>query len=217
MGRQRDQHVSQNIGGHDIISLCADLFLHLLIVDQVAEDDLELGRIDAVCAQVVLDGGRCAGIQIRSDRALDAEHEGQNGQNSAAGADVQHDCVRRQVLSDLADAELCGLMHAGAESCAGIDVEDQRGLLICDLRLLPGGNGQNIVDPELMEVLLPVVDPVQVLGFFNGDGPLADIGVGAQHGQFLQNVGFHLIGRPGLVVYEHMSVLCLFQKEAQDG
>ena len=108
-------------------------------------------------------------------------------------------------------------MHTGAEGCAGIDMEYERGLLIRDLRLLPGGDSQDIVDPELVEVLLPVVDPVQVLCLFNGDGSLADIGEGAQHCHFLQNVGFHFIGRPGLIVYQNAPVLCLFQEEAQDG
>ena len=123
MRRQRDQHICQNIGGHDIVPLFADLLLHLLIVDQVAEDDFELRGIHAVCAQIVLNSRRRAGIQICSDRALNAEHQRKDRQNSAAGADVQHDCIRRQVLPDLTDAELGGLMHTGAEGRAEIDME----------------------------------------------------------------------------------------------
>ena len=215
MGRQRNQNIRQNICRHNVISLRSDLRLHLRVVDQVSEDHMEFLRIHAVCAQVVLNGGRRAGIQIRSDCALNAEHQGQNSEDPAARAHIEHHRLRRQVFADLADAELCGLMHAGPECSSGIDVEDQRRLLIGDLRLLPGRDRQDVVDPELVEILFPVVDPVHILGLLDGDSALAHIRVCAQHGHLLKDGAPHLFGRHGLLIHKDFAVLRLLQEETE--
>ena len=44
--------------------------------------------------------------------------------------------------------------------------------------LFPGRNDQDIIDPELMEILLPVVDPVNILCLFHRDSSFPDIYAG---------------------------------------
>ena len=176
---------------------------------------MELCGINAVSAQIVLDRGRRAGIQICSDGALYAEHQGQNSENSASCPHIQHYRFRRQILADLSDAELSGLMHACSESSPGIDMEDQSRFLISDLRLLPGGDRQNIVDPELVEILFPVVDPVYVLGLLNGHRAVSDFGIGPELSQFLQDGSLHLFGRLRLIVHKDAAIFGLLQKETK--
>ena len=112
-------------------------------------------------------------------------------------------------------------MHAGAEGGTGIYVEDQAGLLFMSVfhdlfRLLPGRDDKDIVDPELVEVLLPVVDPVDVLGLVDADGPLPHVGKGPD----LVDLGQHsvpdLLRCADLVVDDQAAVLCFLQKEVQD-
>ena len=94
-------------------------------------------------------------------------------------------------------------------------MEDQCGLFVGDLRLLPGRNCQNIVDPELVEILLPVVDPVDVFGLLDGHRAVSDLGISPELSQFLQDGSLHLFGRLGLIVYKDSAVFCLLQKETE--
>ena len=63
-------------------------------------------------------------------------------------------------------------------------MEDQPGLLLMSVLhdrfgFFPGRNHKYIINPELMEVLFPVVDPVDILCLVNGDGSLTQICKGA--------------------------------------
>ena len=212
---QRDQDIRQDIGRDEIIFLRPDLLLYFLIVNEISEDHLEFSGVNAVRAQIVLDGRRCAGIQIRSHCAPDSQHQCQNSEDPASGPHIQHIRLRRQVFPDLADTELRRLMHASPEGCAGIDVEDQCRLFVCDLRFFPGRDRQYVVDPELMEILFPVVDPVQVLRLLDDDRALTDLRIGPQHRELIEDLGLHLFRCLGLVVHKDMPVLSLLQKEAE--
>ena len=65
-------------------------------------------------------------------------------------------------------------MHSGSKRCAGINMQNHL-VLILRLHLFPGRNNQYIVNRELMKILLPVVDPVDILRFFNRDCAFSDI------------------------------------------
>ena len=65
-------------------------------------------------------------------------------------------------------------MRTGSEGRTGINVKSQSRLAIRFRRLFPRRDDQNIINPELMEKLLPVIHPVDVLGLFNGNGPISD-------------------------------------------
>ena len=107
------------------------------------------------------------------------------------------------------------LVHAGSERRAGVDVKHQRGLLIGDLRLLPGWDRQNVLDPELVKILLPVVDPVQVLGLLDRDRSLSDIAIGSELRQLLLDRGLDLLRGLQLAVHKDMAVLRLLQEETE--
>ena len=47
--------------------------------------------------------------------------------------------------------------------------------LILWLCLFPGRNDQNIIYGKLVEILLPVVNPVDILSFVHADGSFSDI------------------------------------------
>ena len=216
MRRQRDQNISENIGRHKIISLCSDFLLHLLIVDKISQNHLKLSRVHTVRSQIVLNCRRRAGIKICSDSTLDAEHQRQDSEDAAPGPHIQHHCLGCQVLADLADAELRRLVHAGPECRTGIDMKDKRRLFVRDFRLLPRGNRKNVVDPELMEILLPVVDPVQILGLLYSDCSIADVAIGPHLRKLLFDRSLDFFRCPGLIVYEDMPILSLLKEEAQD-
>ena len=79
-------------------------------------------------------------------------------------------------------------MHSGPESSARIDVDNHLPLIL-RFHLLPGRNNQDIIHIELMEILLPVVDPIYVLslGFLNSTW--TQIHKFPHPGKFLQNLG----------------------------
>ena len=52
-------------------------------------------------------------------------------------------------------------MHTGAKRSARIDVYNHL-ILIFRLHILPGRDDQNIIYVELMEIFLPVIDPVHI-------------------------------------------------------
>ena len=54
-------------------------------------------------------------------------------------------------------------MHTGAKGRTRINMNNHL-VLILSLYFLPGRNDQNIIHIKLMEILLPVVDPVLILG-----------------------------------------------------
>ena len=54
-------------------------------------------------------------------------------------------------------------MHTGAKGRTRINMNNHL-VLILRLYLLPGRNDQNIIHIKLMEILLPVVNPVLILG-----------------------------------------------------
>ena len=112
-------------------------------------------------------------------------------------------------------------MHAGPESCSGIDVEDQPGLLLMSVLhdrfgFFPGRNHKYIINPELMEVLFPVVDPVDILCLVNGDGSLTQICKGADLLDLCQDLLPDLFRCAFCIIYDEVSVFCLLQEKAED-
>ena len=65
-------------------------------------------------------------------------------------------------------------MHSGSKCRTGINMQNHL-VLIRFLHLFPGRNDQYIINRELMKILLPVVDPVDVFRFFNGNRAFSDI------------------------------------------
>ena len=65
-------------------------------------------------------------------------------------------------------------MHAGAECRAGIDMEHHF-IGVFRFDIFPGRDDQDVINIELMEILFPVVDPVNVLCLIYYDGTFSDI------------------------------------------
>ena len=65
-------------------------------------------------------------------------------------------------------------MHTRAKSGARVNM-DHRAALILRSDLLPGRNDQQIVHVKLLEILLPVVDPVLILCLRRRNAGLSDI------------------------------------------
>ena len=73
-------------------------------------------------------------------------------------------------------------MHTGSERRARINVQDHLSLIL-RFDFLPGRNYQKIVDVKLMEILLPIVDPVDILGFIYRNAAFPDL---TEHAQTIQ-------------------------------
>ena len=65
-------------------------------------------------------------------------------------------------------------MHAGAKCRTGIDMKHHL-VSIFRFDIFPGRDHQDIIDIELVEILFPVVDPVNVLRLIYHNRSLADI------------------------------------------
>ena len=75
-------------------------------------------------------------------------------------------------------------MLARAERCSRIDLNEK--LVLVFLRnLLPGRLDQDIIHGKRLEILFPVVDPVLILCFTLGDGPLSQI---RKHGKVIKSL-----------------------------
>ena len=105
-------------------------------------------------------------------------------------------------------------MHSGAEGCAGVDVEHHF-LPIIRLYILPGRNHENIIDIELMKILLPVVDPVNVLCLIHGYGTLPDLAEESQLLELTLYIGKNLLHSGGFILQLKRAVLLFFHEEAQ--
>ena len=173
---ERNQDRRKNIGHNDVVFPVSDLILNLLIVRKISENHMKARRIDAVCLQIIIHGRYRTGIKIRRRHASAAEHQGENSQDSASGSDVEKVRLIREILPDLPDAQLRRLMHTRAECRAGVNVKYKARLFlpVSLFRLLPGRDAENIIDPELVKILFPVVDPVLVLRLVHGDRSVPD-------------------------------------------
>ncbi len=108
-------------------------------------------------------------------------------------------------------------MGTGSKGGSRINVKGQGRLLIAGKRLLPGRNHQNVIDSELVEELLPIVHPVDILCFFNGHGAVTDhIAVLAQLLYFGLDSCLDFLRSFLLIIDQKVSILCLFHKEAKD-
>ena len=83
-------------------------------------------------------------------------------------------------------------MHTGTKCRTRIDVENHL-VLILRLYLFPWWNHEQIINIELMEKLLPVIDPVNILRLRNHDGSLTDIHKVAKVIQLTCDICHHLI------------------------
>lgn len=178
LSRERDEDGRQDIGQDEVVAL-SYFRLHFLIVDKVAHDEVKTIRRDVVAAQVVFHCRDDLRVEVGADGMRCAEHQGQNGEDAAAGADIEDAVALLQMPSQGTDAELRGLMGAGAKGGAGVDAEgvfSGCGILI----FLPGREDEDVVDVELVEELLPVVLPVGVVHDVDGNRAVADIGVRAE-------------------------------------
>ena len=138
-------------------------------------------------------------VQVRAPDLLRAQLQGGDAQDTAARSHVQKFCPAVHGFFQLADAQLGGLVHPGSKGGAGIDLHQQLVLVLLG-NGLPGGLDQNVVHGEGLEILLPVVDPVLVLGLGGGDGALSQI---REHGQLVQTFLhlFHQLLNVAVVVH----------------
>ena len=144
---------------------------------------------------------------------LCAEHQGQNGKDTAACSYVQNLRLGCNELSKLSDTKLGGLMHSCSEGSARINMQYQL-ILVRGLYILPGRDHQDIINVELMEVLLPVVDPIDILCLIYSHAAFSDIHKLLQIFQLLfygSQYAFHICA---LSVYLQAAILLLFYKEA---
>ena len=65
-------------------------------------------------------------------------------------------------------------MHTGAECSTGINMKHHF-IGVFRFDIFPGRNDQDIINIKLMEILLPVVDPVNILGLVHDNGTFSDI------------------------------------------
>ena len=156
----------------------------------------------------------CAGIQISSHHAPCSEHQRKNPQDSAAGAHIQKHGFRRHKLFQLPDAKLCCLMHPRPEGRTRINMKDHL-VLIRFLHLFPGRDNKEIINIKLVKILLPVIDPVDILRLVHGNASFSDV---AEYPQLLQ-LPAHIFHDGLLVrlfaVYQKMPVLCFLHEKAE--
>ena len=181
-----NQHVRQDIGRDNIIFLIAGLVLNSLVVDDIADHHVKRLIRDLIGFFIFFHSGNRAGIQIGSRHMSSSQLQGHDPQDPASGSHVKDLVPFFYVFLQLADHQLGRLVHAGSERGSRIDVKDHL-VLIFRLHFLPGGDDQNIVHIKLMEIFLPVIDPVFIFrtGFLNAS--LSDIHKGTQ---FFQSVPY---------------------------
>ena len=107
-----------------------------------------------------------------------AQLESDISKNTASGSIIQHLGVFCHKFLQLTDYQLGSLVHTSSKSCTWINVKDHL-IFIFFLHFFPGWNNKNVIYIELMEIFLPVIDPVFVLCLGFCDGTFADIHVSA--------------------------------------
>ena len=164
-----------------VIARFARRSLYRRIVDQVAAEHREVLRIQVIAREVLRNRFDCIVVEVSRKNLRSAELLCRNAEDTAARSHIQHaDIAYARRLHELhvavqgADAELGGLMRAGAEGRARVDLDtgEPRALR---RYLLPGRLNQDVIDREGMKKGLPVVDPVFVLGEALLDSRLAEI------------------------------------------
>ena len=130
--------------------------------------------MDAVDLLILRHGLHRTGIQICAYSVFRAIHKRDNRENAAARPHIQKFRIGRHILFNLSDTKSRRLVHTCAEGCTRVNVQN---LLIPVLLLhfLPRGNHEKIIYVKLMEILLPVIDPVNILSFGHRDSPVSDI------------------------------------------
>ena len=121
---QHDDDRSQDICNGNVIALIASLVLNGFVID-----DISLYHMEAVCRNVV--GlqilAHCHDrilVQIRTKYTSCTKLQCRNAKDTAAGSHIDHISFRSYVLAQLADAQLCRLMHTGSECSTRIDMKD---------------------------------------------------------------------------------------------
>ena len=107
-----------------------------------------------------------------------AQLQSYNSKNTASGSNIQHLGVFCHKFLQLTNYQLGCLVHTSSKSCTWINVKDHL-IFIFFLHFFPGWNNKNVIYIELMEIFLPVIDPVFVLCLGFCDGAFADIHVSA--------------------------------------
>ena len=159
---QLHQHVRQNICRNNIVPGVSCFFLYRLIINDIPDHHFILITVDSIDLHILIGGIYRTGIQIRTHGIGCPELQRQHTQDTAPAAHIQNLCLRSHIFAQLTDAKLRGLMHARAKCSTRIDV-DHKFVAVFRLNILPGWNDQDIIHIELMEILLPVVHPVDVL------------------------------------------------------
>jgi len=159
---QRYQHIRQNICRYNIVFLISDSILNGFVIDDVSDHHIESIRRNAVGFLIFLHSRNCTGIQIGAHRMFCSKLQSDDGKDSASRAHIQQLRFRCHIFFQLTDAELCCLVHTGSEGCARINMDDHL-VFVLFLHFFPGRNDQNVVHIELLEIRLPVIDPVLVL------------------------------------------------------
>ena len=210
---QRHQHIRQNISHYDIITLVSYFILNLFVCNDIADHHLEFLRCDTVSFTVLSHCFHSTDIKISTHCMFCTEHQGQNRQNTASGTHIQKFCLRGDELAQLSDAQLSGLMHTGSKRSAGIDMK-HHAVIILRCHVLPRRDYQNIINIELMEVLLPVIDPVDIFGLIHCDAAFSDIHEPAQFLQLLFHITNNGLYIRRLSLHFQGTVFFFFYKEA---
>ena len=105
-------------------------------------------------------------------------------------------------------------MHARTECRSRIDMKDHL-IPVLFLHFFPGRNHQYVVNIKLVEIFLPVIDPVDILRLVHRYRTLADIHKRAQVFQFLFHLPENLFRRNAFSVHLQHSAVFFFHKKAK--
>ena len=141
-------------------------------------------------------------------------HQRYDREDSTAGSYIQKFRFRCNILLELTNTQLCCLMHTCSESCSRINVQYLL-ILIFRFHFFPGRDNQQIIYIELVKILLPVIDPVNIFCFRYHNRAFSNIQEGFQILQLSLHTCHYRICIYGLSKKLHRSIFFFFYKEAQ--
>ena len=162
LSRQGDDDVGNNVGQHQRVALLSNLSGQSGITEHVSGPNRVAVLANAVEGGVFISYIHRLGIDVHRQSMACAQHQGGNGQNAAAAAQVQNSVSGLGVGLHTLQTQLSRGVGTGAEGEPGIEIERHPAVGDRILLLPLGDNIQPLTDGERLVVLLPAVGPVVV-------------------------------------------------------
>ena len=176
---KRNKHIRKYVSGDYIVLSKTNCFLNFGIIYYISQNKRKAAVLYIVRFLILFHGRNRARIEIRSDCVLRSELQCRYRKYSASGTDVEYFTIFFYILFKLPQTKLRCLMHTCSECRTRIDMKYY--LILCVIRnFFPRRHNHKIIYAECVEIFLPVIYPILVLGLRSCNNSLAYITKGSQ-------------------------------------